>query len=247
MKIGRNQLCPCGSGLKYKKCCLNKLKEDNKLLDVDDIKYMEEHNFIDPFTYHDNYIHTKKVKATKINKKLLNIYDNKKHLNIKNIIDDYLEVMDYILDYANKNDIHTIEKIDDANLISDFMINVIGDFEEEILNLKTEEYDLNATNKYIDKLVNTLNLDDNTYENSLRCKTHSLFKLGNYELGEQIILDLIKENRNSIYAYVELVDDYEMIGNLKKSKYYYDLGMKRTDLDDLDALEERKDYFKVGR
>ncbi len=247
MKIGRNQLCPCGSGLKYKKCCLNKLKEDNKLLDVDDIKYMEEHNFIDPFTYHDNYIHTKKVKATKINKKLLNIYDNKKHLNIKNIIDDYLEVMDYILDYANKNDIHTIEKIDDANLISDFMINVIGDFEEEILNLKTEEYDLNATNKYIDKLVNTLNLDDNTYENSLRCKTHSLFKLGNYELGEQIILDLIKENRNSIYAYVELVDDYEMIGNLEKSKYYYDLGMKRTDLEDLDALEERKVYFKVGR
>ena len=23
-KIGRNQPCPCGSGLKYKKCCLNK-------------------------------------------------------------------------------------------------------------------------------------------------------------------------------------------------------------------------------
>lgn len=25
-KIGRNSLCPCGSGLKYKKCCLNKTK-----------------------------------------------------------------------------------------------------------------------------------------------------------------------------------------------------------------------------
>lgn len=23
-KVGRNDLCPCGSGLKYKKCCLNK-------------------------------------------------------------------------------------------------------------------------------------------------------------------------------------------------------------------------------
>ncbi len=23
-KIGRNQLCPCGSGLKYKKCCIDK-------------------------------------------------------------------------------------------------------------------------------------------------------------------------------------------------------------------------------
>lgn len=29
MKIGRNQKCPCGSGLKYKKCCLK--KEENKL------------------------------------------------------------------------------------------------------------------------------------------------------------------------------------------------------------------------
>jgi uncharacterized protein YchJ len=23
-KLSRNDLCPCGSGLKYKKCCLNK-------------------------------------------------------------------------------------------------------------------------------------------------------------------------------------------------------------------------------
>ncbi len=57
------------------------------------------------------------------------------------------------------------------------------------------------------------------------------------------MLDLINENRNSIYAYVERVDDYEMVGNLEKSKYYYDLGMKRTDLKELDVLEERKDYF----
>ena len=27
MKIGRNAPCPCGSGKKYKKCCLNKGKE----------------------------------------------------------------------------------------------------------------------------------------------------------------------------------------------------------------------------
>lgn len=27
MKIGRNDPCPCGSGKKYKRCCLNKAKE----------------------------------------------------------------------------------------------------------------------------------------------------------------------------------------------------------------------------
>ncbi len=41
-------------------------------------------------------------------------------------------------------------------------------------------------------------------------------------IGEKIIINLMNEKRNSIYAYVELVDNYEMVGNLSKSKYYYD-------------------------
>lgn len=28
-KIGRNEVCPCGSGLKYKKCCMNKKENAN--------------------------------------------------------------------------------------------------------------------------------------------------------------------------------------------------------------------------
>lgn len=31
-KIGRNDICPCGSGLKYKKCCMN-MKEESKIED----------------------------------------------------------------------------------------------------------------------------------------------------------------------------------------------------------------------
>jgi len=27
-KIGRNDPCPCGSGKKYKKCCINKTNQD---------------------------------------------------------------------------------------------------------------------------------------------------------------------------------------------------------------------------
>ena len=30
MKIGRNDPCPCGSGKKYKKCCLNKPSQVHK-------------------------------------------------------------------------------------------------------------------------------------------------------------------------------------------------------------------------
>ena len=30
-KIGRNDLCPCGSGLKYKKCCMKRIYRDARL------------------------------------------------------------------------------------------------------------------------------------------------------------------------------------------------------------------------
>ena len=81
-------------------------------------------------------------------------------------------------------------------------------------------------------------------ENILRCKANNLFRIGNDTEGEKIILDWIKTGRNSIYSYVELIDDYQMIGNLKKAKYYYDKGLKQKHLTDLDAISERSDYFE---
>jgi hypothetical protein len=36
------------------------------------------------------------------------------------------------------------------------------------------------------------------------------------------MLDLITERGKSIYEYVELVEDYEVIGNLEKAKYILD-------------------------
>ena len=34
-KIGRNELCSCGSGLKYKRCCLNKSDNANKFKNLE--------------------------------------------------------------------------------------------------------------------------------------------------------------------------------------------------------------------
>jgi hypothetical protein len=37
-KIGRNDLCPCGSGIKYKKCCLDKVRgSQEKVLTKEDV------------------------------------------------------------------------------------------------------------------------------------------------------------------------------------------------------------------
>ena len=41
MKIGRNDPCPCGSGLKYKKCCMG--KEQSMTVDLKE-KYLRSHN-----------------------------------------------------------------------------------------------------------------------------------------------------------------------------------------------------------
>jgi uncharacterized protein YecA (UPF0149 family) len=35
-KTGRNEICPCGSGLKFKRCCLNK-PPNPAILEVDSI------------------------------------------------------------------------------------------------------------------------------------------------------------------------------------------------------------------
>lgn len=41
-KVGRNEPCPCGSGKKYKKCCLLKHDEVRKAIPADQLKEMEE-------------------------------------------------------------------------------------------------------------------------------------------------------------------------------------------------------------
>lgn len=42
MKTGRNDPCPCGSRLKYKKCCLNKIQKQNTgARDKEVLKYIE--------------------------------------------------------------------------------------------------------------------------------------------------------------------------------------------------------------
>lgn len=233
MEIGRNDLCPCGSGKKFKKCCIGKSNEEIKLMMM-----------LNPLGYHENYIRNKKVISPKINKILFSIYDNEDNMNIKDIVDGYLEVMNYAIDYAKKHEIRTIEKLDSCELVGDFFINIIGNFDDVILNLKKDEYDFNLIVDYIDKLLDQFILEDNMYLNLLREKANLLFQLGRIDEGENIMVDYLKDNPKETYAYVELVDSFEMVGNLEKAKYYYDLGLSQGNMKDIDALEEREYMFK---
>ncbi|MFH1283193.1 MAG: SEC-C metal-binding domain-containing protein [bacterium] len=58
MKIGRNDICPCGSGKKYKKCCLAKTKPS--------INYAEELNKIAEESFGDMIVKEKCDKCGEI-------------------------------------------------------------------------------------------------------------------------------------------------------------------------------------
>ncbi|MCL6266379.1 SEC-C metal-binding domain-containing protein [Flagellimonas myxillae] len=70
MKIGRNEKCPCGSGLKYKKCCLKKEIDDEPPIDFADFQKLfqneikdKEYNKTDDFIKNNDYRETLKVIA----------------------------------------------------------------------------------------------------------------------------------------------------------------------------------------
>lgn len=238
MKISRNSPCPCGSGKKYKKCCLLKSKEEREKAEVT-AELVD--RFIDKLY---EMTQEEKVKNEKLHNRMKNIMIYHERLNEKKLVRDYLEVIDSMVEYAKKHDIHSFEELDECMIIGYPFESVIDDFEIDISNVKVSKDDLIKVNESIDQLIANFDLDDNSKENLLRCKVNNLFRMENDKEGEQIILDWINTGRHSIFSYVELIDDYKMIGNLKKAKYYYDEGLKQKHLEDLDAISERSDYFE---
>ena len=239
-KIGRNAPCPCGSGKKYKKCCLNKEKTTTSNEQVPLVNELYGNSL---FSYHNQYVHTKKVKNEEINKKLLNIYDYGRKMSPKEVMDNYLEVMNSLLSYAKENNIKTIEELDKSEQISEFCSNVINDASDVAYNLTKDDYDLEKVINYIDRLINILDLDDNTYEWQIRTKAKILFTLNRITEGEKVLTEELEKNPKATYYYVELIDSFNDIGNKEKAKYYYDLALSYDDLEDRDVIEERKDYF----
>ena len=54
---------------------------------------------------------------------------------------------------------------------------------------------------------------------------------------------LKKKNPKGTYYYIELIDDFNDIGDKNKAKYYYDLALSYDGIKDRFVIEERKDYF----
>lgn len=239
-KIGRNDPCPCGSGKKYKKCCLNKEKTITSNQQVPLVNQLYSNPL---FSEHFQYVYTKKVKNETINNKLLKIYDYGRRMSSKEIMDNYLDVMNSLLDYAKENNIRTVEELDKSEQISEFCSNVINDANDVAYSLTKEEYDLEKVINYIDRLLCTLDLNDSAYEFQIRTKAKVLFTLNKIRKAEKVLTDELKKNPKGTYYYIELIDDFNDIGDKNKAKYYYDLALSYDGIKDRFVIEERKDYF----
>ena len=158
-------------------------------------------------------------------------------------MDNYLEVMNSLLSYAKENNIKTIEELDKSEQISEFCSNVINDASDVAYNLTKDDYDLEKVINYIDRLINILDLDDNTYEWQIRTKAKILFTLNRITEGEKVLTEELEKNPKATYYYVELIDSFNDIGNKEKAKYYYDLALSYDNIEDRDVIEEREDYF----
>ncbi len=154
--------------------------------------------------------------------------------------DYYLEVADYLINFAKVHGSNTYKKLDECGIIEEFVDNVLQDFEIVLLNADSK---LELILDYLDRLLQTFKMDLDSYEATIRAKCSTLFKLGKYKEGELLIVDFLKTHEKRIFAYVELVDQFLLIKDYKNAKKYYDIGMavSKISADDKECLEERFD------
>lgn len=215
--IGRNDFCYCGSGKKYKKCCIN--KNDNKL--------KEKLDFIDHCVCKSEWFLKRK--------------ENKKASHLLRI------VWFAVQDICKENNIRSIAEYDDKYKGYDCVLNWIQDYDEilEMSNEEEKLYERlelwNAVEEVFD-----LNNENEVYwkERSIRSKANAEFRLGNEEKATKIIEDYLKIKPEWTWGYVEMADWYNYKRdkkhyNLEKAKEILLRAEHIEGIEEVDAVLER--------
>ena len=246
--IKRNDLCPCGSGKKYKKCCLNK---EIKILpyqkyindDIDDYpKRKENDDELDLFDfYKEKYIEIDKL-----------LYKGLKEYDIpENIKRDYLAEDKNALAYFSE----AFEKINEV--VSENNFKTLDEYDKVVsIHFKLIEYIINYGNKlrhFIDKNIN------NKREEYLKKLEEVIkFAYNNFELTKEEELVTTEFLRTIFYYSNKLEEGIKYFENkldyydIKFKHYIYlvlfDLIMcKYDDINKLDEYikKEEDEYLKI--
>lgn len=218
-KVGRNDLCPCGSGKKYKKCCINKNEEIQQLNLIDEFIckaewYLKQGEVKKAYRLlRPTWFDVKEI-CQRNNIKSIDEYDEKytSYDSLLNWIQDYEEIL------ANSEE---EDKLYQRLELCDDM--------EEIFNLDDE------TQIYWKEKV-------------MRDRANTEFRLGNKEKATEIIENYLKVKPEWVWGYVEMADWYNDRHDLQnydieKAKEILLRAEKIENMEDKEAIYERLDYI----
>lgn len=226
LDIGRNDLCFCGSGKKYKKYCINKNNNDNldKLNSIDELVCKAEW--------------------------YLKREENKKGSHLLRIA--WFDVQDI----CKSNNIKSISEYDEKYDGYDSLLNWIQTYEDilamseekdklyerlELWNTIEEIFDLDNENELYWR------------ERAIREKANTGFRLGNEESAIKMIEDYLIIKPNWVWGYVEMADWYDDERDLEhydleKAKEILLKAEGIEKIEEIDAVFERlwSIYRKLG-
>ena len=252
-KVGRNEPCPCGSGKKYKKCCLindekllpyqffineslknyPKRKTDSASYDIYDF-YKEEYIELDKILY-------------KALKKINIPYFIERDMNKENKINlEYLEeAYSIIKKVINKNRFKTIEEYDKEVAVHFSLYEFYNKYTKILLDFIKDNY--NKKKEYLEKLEevteffnNSFNIENNDNEVIFIDRKTNIFLIKeNYNEGIEYFKERLKKcSDNTKYdIYESLFYLYSYVDDIKSIE---DLIDKETDKNLKESLEELK-------
>lgn len=247
-KVGRNEPCPCGSGKKYKKCCLNKVNEGlpyQKYIDDLIEKFPKKKNenekdlydFYDKFYVDMDFLMYKGLLHKQIPLTIKRNMEKELKIDIKNLnqaFDMFKEVI--------KN-IKTIEEYDDKVAIhytfKEFIYGYLDKLDDYF------KYDSTVTNKK-NEIINILErfkYDSDIKDTIMFHKTLYYKRENKIEEGIEYLKSLLKEKNDSYDIYKCLFSVCSELNNYSEVRKKISSYIKKAPEDMQDELEYLAEDF----
>jgi hypothetical protein len=259
MKIGRNDPCPCGSGKKFKKCCID--KPEYKAPSVVEFRPREgsKEQSVWPrlATNAEKPLKHRLTGGSNEESVMQRLADIMKH-GVEQLEADkddeaariWLEGWSLLLEYARTEQLPSLEAVDDrgGSTLPDFVSNWIQDLEACLGNLATaDENWAQARLKMIQELLQQFpDTHSHIIFNMREAAAETQFLLGHPDEGDALFTALVDTYPDNAWAYIGWGDMYSPVfyrdrwqKNPDRARELYERGLAGPVLADRDMIEER--------
>ena len=230
-KIGRNDPCPCGSGKKYKKCCLNSVENSlpyqnyiNRSLENYPKKNSGEK--LDFYSlYDEEYIKIDKLLYKALKRKNIPLFIERNIAKEKDIDFTYLdEAYPLIKGIVKNKKIKSIDEYDESVSIH-FSLYSFFKYYTDLIIEKIDK----GRKDYIEKLEEVINYFYTTFELDEQWEFVFLEKINSYYLITKKYKEAIKFFESKLSNKYAKYDVYDYLFNLYSIAYEYDKYIKKMD------------------